>query len=415
MSGYGNLLPGKAQASYFMTSMPVDDEAPPVEENPYGWWCFQYNAPNYGRNPHEQSFDPSSYSQKWYTDDAGRKYTGPVVTENYVYVVTNPSSVYTTTTYHITCFAMADGSLVWQKFINPQNEYRRGFTSPTYFEVGGQGRILVGGDRLWCFDAVTGAEIWTYRDDLSFTGTSAKVADGKVYIGAGGAIHCVDAQFGTEVWVSNTDVAGGEFIPAVADGKVYSAWGSDTLGYYWTCLDAVDGHQIWRVNTGYGTSHWIAPLVIGGRLYCCSYHQQFICLDITDGHKIWEYNEAGSDYDNVWMTAMTYWDDPSDGKRVIYFGGAYNAGVHAVKDLGDSPKLLWRVTNGIYADSSPIYCDGIIYIGDRATPRLVGLDQATGSQVFVQPTVGGVAGAAAFAYGRLVVPDDNGVYVYETP
>jgi len=410
MSGYGGLLPGKAQASYFMTSVPVDDEAPPVEEDPYGWWCFQYNAPNYGRNTHPQSFDPSDYIQKSYCADFGRKYTGPAVTENYVYVVTNPDGVYTSTNYHITCFAIADGSIAWQKYINPQNEYRRGLASPTYFEVDGQGRIAVGGDRLYCFDAVTGVQIWTYREDLSFISTSVKVVDSRIYAAAGGAIHCVDAESGAEIWVSDPDITGGEFIPAVADGKVYCNW-----DVYWTCLDAIDGSQIWRVNTGSTADHWIAPLVIGGRLYYCSYWQEFVCLDIADGDKVWEYNEPGSGYDNVWMTAMTYWVDPSDGNRVIYFGGAYGAGVHAVKDLGDSPYLLWRVTNGIYADSSPTYCDGIIYVGDRATYGLRGFDVATGTQVFYQPTAGGVASAAAFAYGRLVVPDENGVYVYETP
>ncbi len=406
-TGYGDLLPGKTQALYTMISVPVDNEAPPVETDPEEWACFQYNAANIGRNPNTQGFDPDNYMQKWYQDDTGRKYTGLAVTDDLVFCVANPWSVYTNTTYHITCFSMVDGAIVWQKYLNPQNEYQRGFTSPAYFEIDGNRRVVVGGDRLYCLEAESGNEVWTYRDDLQFIRCSPKVVDGKVYIAAATTIHCVDASDGSAVWVSDPGVAGGECVPAVVDGRVYSGYGTT-----WTCLDADDGSQIWHVDTGSSPTHWAAPLVLDGRLYYCSYSQHFVCLDIEDGTKIWEYNESGSDYDNVWNTALTYWDDPSDSKHVLYFGGAYGAGIHAVKDNGTSASLVWR-DPGIYADASPIYCEGVVYIGDRNSNTLFGYDPATGAKVFTQPVNGGVAGAAAFAFGRLVFGTDNGVYAFE--
>jgi hypothetical protein len=131
LSGYGGLLPGKTQAAYNVITVPVDTEAPPQEEWPPEWTCFHYNNYNIGMNMNNpDGFDPTNYTQVWNSPDEGTKYSGPVVTEKYVYAVANPQTFYTYADYHLTCWDFNTGEQKWQFFINPTLEYSRGITSP---------------------------------------------------------------------------------------------------------------------------------------------------------------------------------------------------------------------------------------------------------------------------------------------
>jgi YVTN family beta-propeller protein len=417
--GYGDLLPGKTQAAYFMTAAPVDDEAPPVEEWPEEWSCFQYNAANIGRNPNEQGFDPLSYTQLWYAADSGLKYAGPAITENHAYTCAN-SSFYSNTSHHITCFSMSDGSIAWQHYINPNADYGRAHTSPCYYDDGGDGRIIVGGDRVYCFNAVTGSIIWEYGEtDFAFVRHSPKIYNDRVFIAGAGAglgttMHCIDIDTGSEIWVGGASLCSYEVVPAVVDGRVY--FGGPGGNYVCMDADSDTPDVLWEVNYNGMTTHWNAPLVMDERLYyAASYDERLLCLDTNNGDRHWSFEDPDPETVTVWLTALTYWDDPVDEKRIVCFGEAYAAGgVRAVKDQGDHGELVWQYHSGsLYVDASPVYCEGYVYIGSTTDDAIHVIDAATGGLAAAIPLSGDPRGAVGFAYGRLIATTSSGVYCFE--
>ncbi len=378
------------------------------------WACLQYNSYNLGRNPNPQAFDHTNYSQSWYSANSGYKYASPVITENYVYTTTN-SSYYSSSSYHrITCHDINNnGAIVWQYLINPTADYGRAHTSPVWFDDGEDGRVVVGGDRLWCFDALTGAIEWEYGVSYHFIGESPKVYDGKVIIGGNSMVHCINAMTGTGIWTSDISISATESTPAVIDNKVYIGRGQ-TPGYEnkYTCIDMADGSTLWQRTDLPGTSHWAAPCVVDGRLYYSSYHQHLTCLNADTGDTIWEYTASTT---SPWVSSVTSWVDPSDEKRVMYFSGAFSSGgVWAIKDHGTYADLFWR-SPAFYCDASPVFNNGVVYAGNVRSPyNLYGFDCETGAQVFNQSLTGSpVRSAVGFAYDRLIVTNTNGVFCFE--
>ena len=118
---------------------------------------------------------------------------------------------------------------------------------------------LVSG-KLWCFDAETGDEIWSYYTEGLCNGWSTPAfAYGNVYVALtdhafeiidDGEIHCLDVSTGEVLWEKYL----GYWLassPAVADGKIYvnsmDWWGHDGFGLdgYTHCIDAFSGDIIW--------------------------------------------------------------------------------------------------------------------------------------------------------------------------
>lgn len=87
-------------------------------------------------------------------------------------------------------------------------------------------------------------QLWNYTIQESATHSPAYpvVANGFVYLGSPDySTYCFDAATGAKVWSYTT---GGEtyYSPAVIDGRVYV--GSED-GYVY-CLDAIEGTQVWN-------------------------------------------------------------------------------------------------------------------------------------------------------------------------
>jgi outer membrane protein assembly factor BamB len=417
VSDYGSLLPGKAQAMYFTTSVHVDDEAP-APPYPEIWSGFHYNTANIGQNPNPQGFDPIDFTQMWYTADSGLKYGGPAVTEDYVYVTSN-SSFYSNTSHHITCFDINNsGAITWQYYINQTSDYGRAHTTPYYYDDGGNGKIVVGGDRLFCFDAVTGAVEWEYGEQYVFVRHSPKVYNDRVFIvgwepGVTTTMHCVDVNSGAGIWVADPGLGGYEVVPAVADGRLYFGGpGGDFI-----CMDAESDTPdvIWQANYGGQTTHWNGPLVVDGRVYHTGgYNELLLCMDAENGDLIWSFTDPDPGTTTVWLTALTTWDG-GDEKRVVCYGEAYSAGgVRAVKDHGDHAEQLWGYQMGsFYVDASPVYCERRVYEGGVYDSSLHVIDALTGPQVSTISVNAAVRGSVAFAFGRLIVTTASGVYCFE--
>ncbi len=408
---YGGLLTGETQAVYFTSTADVSDETP-QQEDPPEWSCFQYDSSGIGRNPNIQNFDHENYSLTWYAELSGTyKMAGPAITEDYVYTVTLASPYSSSSNHFMYCLDINDdGTTVWYNNINPTGETNslgdtvRGMTHALWFDDGEDGRIVVGGDRIWCFDALTGEVEWEYGESHLCVRPGPRFYNDRIYIPLSGEMHCINAYTGELIWMSIESIAGGETTPAVADDKVYCC---NTVNF--TCLNADDGAVIWQTPSTESQYHWDAPLVVNGRIYLATYNQGLRCLDANDGTLYWTL-DPGAD---AFVTGLTYWIDPSDENVVIYMGSAfYSNGCIAVKDYGTYGAELWQ-SAALYYDASPVFNDGVVYIGDRSS-TLYGFDAETGAVVFSELISGGTRNAIGFAFGRMIVPASNGVYCFET-
>ncbi len=420
--GYGGLLPGKVQAAYTVLEIPVSDE-PLAPTDFVGWHGFGYSAENTSFNPNPQGFDYTDFEEKWFTEDVGYTRTGVAVTEDYAYAA-SCTNANTNEQHHLNCYDINDGSIKWTKYLNPTYDGAAAYysyTSPYYFIEYNVGYVVIGGDRVWCFNAVTGEVVWEYGEaGWNFCENSPKYYDGKVYITGESqasinitALHCINAQNGSGVWVSS-EVSGTSYsVPACKDGNIY--WGMSG-GIY--CFDADSGVMEWSVP--HGTSAYDYIMILGDRLYLTQYDEQLICMNPTNGAVIWVWNEifhTGSVM-HKFAPALTYWIDPADSKTVICFRGEDKAGLHAVKDNGSSAELLWGwniSTTSVYG--SPVYNNGVVYFGEGDSDLLRGFN-TSGTQVCFAaidngPSEHGSYGQAGFAYGRLVASCVDGVYCFE--
>ena len=126
---------------------------------------------------------------------------------------------------------------------------------------------------VWALDANTGATIWKSPPvgtlGLGDTTTPA-VANGLVYVGAGGGVSALNAGTGALIWQYGLlDTAGS---PIVANGVVYAgSWklaGEGTGHVTTTALDAGSGAFLWN-NTVFQTTADVitTPAVVNGMIY----------------------------------------------------------------------------------------------------------------------------------------------------
>jgi parallel beta-helix repeat protein len=145
-----------------------------------------------------------------------------------------------------------DGTVLWRKTI------QRTDSCPAV----AYGNVYVCGGcpnysplQTYCFDAVTGEEIWNIT--ASYTGIGAwtcspVVADGKCYVGKAdstmysySAIYAFDAYNGTKVWSSS----GGGASPAISEGILYTV-GNDGKVYAYGSLSAPYAEFTSNVSSG---------------------------------------------------------------------------------------------------------------------------------------------------------------------
>jgi outer membrane protein assembly factor BamB len=106
------------------------------------------------------------------------------------------------------------------------------------------GRIFSWGDtsdfHMTCWDAKTGEIIWTRYVPVACSGSDSGIDDQRIYLTTYSGLYCFSQETGDILWKRPGLECGAGI--AVAYGKVY---------YYETrtylhCLDATDGHVIWR-------------------------------------------------------------------------------------------------------------------------------------------------------------------------
>jgi len=126
---------------------------------------------------------------------------------------------------------------------------------------------------VWALDANTGATIWKSQSIgvVSRFGTTPAVANGMVYVGAGGSVQGLNAGTGAAVWQYQPN-GGTVGSPIVANGVVYAgSWGGggEGTGYYtMTALNAATGTLLWNNTEFQGEEDVIAtPAVVNGTIF----------------------------------------------------------------------------------------------------------------------------------------------------
>ena len=305
--------------------------------------------------------------------------SSPSVVDGKVYVGSDDNKVY--------CFDADTGAKIW--------EYTTGYpvrSSPAVVD----GKVYIGSydTKVYCLDATTGALIWDYTTE-GYVHSSPAVVDGKVYIGSdnNNKIYCFDATSGALIWEYTT----GDWVyssPAVVDGKVYV--GSDDGKVY--CFDADTGAKIWEYSTGYPVRS--SPAVVDGKVYIGSNAYKIYCLDAETGAKIWEYT-AGS----------VVISSPAVVGNSVYIG-SYDGKVYCL----DAPTgaINWEYTTGSGTVSSPAVVGGKVYIGSN-DKKVYSLDAETGAKNWEYTTGATIESSPAVADGKVYIGSfDKKIYSFSS-
>jgi len=225
---------------------------------------------------------------------------------------------------------------------------------------------------LWKFDSFA-----NYQTDVS----TPIVINGLIYVAVNGdsdarTLYCLNASTGNEVWNSLTNVFAAFDIYTVSAAYVLSgnvaqlyADSSATEGII-SCLNAVDGHQLWTYTNGTGFG---VPILADGVVYDEASENAnsgaVYALNVSNGAVIWE--SPGP--------IRSIFDENS----LIVSGGE----VYAIGDDGPisafdacTGKNVWNYTMSIQVSS--FTTDGSrIYVGSE-TGEILALNGSNGSVVY---------------------------------
>ncbi len=309
---------------------------------------------------------------------------------------------------------------------------------------------------VYCFDAVTGAKVWSFPTG-GFADFTPAVADGRVYVGsADGFVYCLDANRGAQIWkysirglpddsadaplnlvdgrvfiqswlgnIFCLDAASGDRIwnystgsrlfgscPAVYGGYIYAGTGDGTV----FCLDASNGAKIWSYKTGGAVR---SPTVEDGYVYLGSADGNAYCLNAADGAKIWnyttEYNYNGPSHNYHWGNAVS---DPAVAYGYVYVGSS-NFGVYCL-NVSDGSKI-WNYTTGAEVYAAPAVAGELVFAGSY-DGKIYCLNATNGNGVwsyqagiFSPTNAGGSAGSPAVADGAVYVVGNGVLYALGAP
>lgn len=195
-----------------------------------------------------------------------------------------------------------------------------------------------GRSALYCLDAATGKQIWSYRCGDVFSSPAAQ-GDKAIVVGSDdGDIHCVDAATGRKIWKFKTG-AKVRATPAVS-GDVFV--GSFDETFY--CLGP-DGTLKWKQTTG--KPYYSSPAVGAPGVVCGSHDGAVYCFDPGTGQIRWKYQTGGP----VVASPIT-----TGALSII----ASTAGTVGILDEGGKPRAIIETSRNLR--SSPLLDGETLYV-----------------------------------------------------
>jgi len=265
-------------------------------------------------------------------------------------------------------------------------------------------------DTVYCFDAVTGKELWTYsydcpRDKGLYEGgpnSTPTVVGGRVYtFSRRGHVFCLDAVKGTKIWgvqlkvkVPTWGLAGS---PLVLDKRVFLNAGSAGMA-----LDKDTGKVVWDSGAGPGGYSTPVAFQAGGKTLLTMFGEQTVlAVQADDGKKVWEHPWKTSYHVNAGDPVVI------DGGKKVFISSGYNKGCALLDVSGATPRELWRNRNMRNHRSCSILYKGALYGFDESA--LTCLDLATGKTKWAKSGLG--KATVALADGKLIVLAERGKVV----
>ncbi|NNM28934.1 MAG: PQQ-like beta-propeller repeat protein [Akkermansiaceae bacterium] len=261
---------------------------------------------------------------------------------------------------------------------------------------------LTGSERVRCFDAVTGKELWAHAEDrdydLSYPGGPRAVptiADGKVYVlGAMGHLACHDAGSGAVVWKrdfvkdynATVPIWGFSAHPLVDGDTVYCIAGGP--GSVAVAFDKETGEEKWKALSA-AEQGYCPPTIIN--------YAKTTQLMIWHPESLNSLNpETGALYWSIPLKpsyGMAIMAPRRSGDKLFASGIGSVGALMKLEDSEPSATIIWRGTpkTAVYcANSTPYILGDAIYGSDIRSSSLVAVRMKDGERLWSTrvPTVG---------------------------
>lgn len=276
-------------------------------------------------------------------------------------------------------------------------------------------------ERVMCFDADTGKQVWEHRfnvfltdivsDRVGWTNLTGDPETGNIYAhGVQGLFFCFDKD-GKVLWSRSLTEEygrisgyGGRVVSPVVDGDlvilglVNASWGEQARGgSRFVAFDKKNGNVVWWGDTGgrVKDTYYSTPIiaVIGGQrlLITGGADGGVHAFKVRTGEKVWSY---------FFGSGAVNCSPVVDGSLVFIGHGDENPDasgeqgrvicVDAAKVKDGQPELVWKVDGIKVKFASPIIHEGRLYVCDEVA-KLYCLDSKTGKKLW-KPN--------RFSYGR---------------
>jgi outer membrane protein assembly factor BamB len=325
----------------------------------------------YQGTPDHNAVVGSTMSAQWDASIGDRTNAGLAVVGSTLFLDTLAGDVF--------AFDLNDGHVLWQRRVD-------GVTMST--PIVANGLVFIGtgrnspgelnvwkrkeGDRIYAFDASTGAERWSFKtigEDMPSPG----YANGTLIFANGDShAYALDASTGKLLWsrslpgiatMASADVAGSDAFLSVCGDHFHNA---STLR-----VRVTDGRILWRAPYGSCDS---APAYDGTRVFVSGIDGMLqpygfggrtavVALRATDGKLLWAYHSSADGYDTIVGSA----------ERAV--AGTYHAGTYYQAIPGEdrviafdanSGAIRWQMRTLAPVKMSPLVVRDRVFFGDGA-------------------------------------------------